>query len=305
MLPRLMHKVIFFLFVALLSAARPVRAQDSTRAALPDTIFWKGKLTVGANFNQASFSGNWQGGGVNSVALGTLLRAKAEYSRRCRTFTNEIELLYGVVNNAGQGRRKTTDRIWVDSKLGCKFAKTWSLFVSGNLVTQFAPGYQYVKDGQGTEEARFVSKFMTPAFITTAWGFEFRPKEYFYLRLSPVAPRVTIVNDTTAYRNVPANYGVPVGRRTRYEWLSSQVLASYDRNVTPTLNLKGRYLLFANLQNAALNQLDHRLDLSFTSKVNKYINVNLTGILLYDRDQDKSVQLSQALAVGLVYTKGK
>jgi hypothetical protein len=300
-----MHKVIFFLFLAGLSIALPVRAQDSTRVAAVDTSYWKSKLTVGANFNQASFSGNWQGGGVNSVALGTVLRAKAEYSRRCRTFTNELELLYGVVNNAGQGRRKTTDRIWMDSKLGCRFAKTWSLFVSGNLVTQFAPGYQYVNDGQGTEEARFVSKFMTPAFITTAWGFEFKPKEYFYLRLSPMAPRVTIVNDTTAYRNVPANYGVPIGRRTRYEWLGSQVLASYDRNVTSTLNLKGRYLLFANLQNAALNQLDHRLDVSFTSKVNKYLNVNLTGTLLYDHDQDPAVQLNQAMAVGLVYTRGK
>jgi hypothetical protein len=163
-----------------------------------------------------------------------------------------------------------------------------------------------VKDAQGGEEAQFISKFMAPAFITSTWGFEYKPQEYFYLRLSPVAPRVTIVYDTTVYRNVPENYGVPIGSRTRYEWLAAQVLANYDRNVTSTLNIKGRYLLFANLQNLTPpNQLDHRLDLSFTSKVNKYINVNLTGILLYDRDQDPGVQLSQALAVGLVYTRGK
>lgn len=300
-----MHKVIVFLLPLCLLFAGPLRAQDTVRAAPKDTSYWKGKGTVGVNFNQASFSGNWRGGGVNSVALGTMLRARAEYNRHRTNFNNEAELLYGVVNNAGQGPRKTTDRIWVDSKLGCRFAEKWSLFVSGNFVTQFAPGYQYVKDDQGLEQAMFVSKFMTPAFITSAWGFEFKPKEYFYLRLSPVAPRVTIVYDTTAYRNVPANYGVPIGRRTRYEWLGSQVLASYDRNVTSTLNVKGRYQLFANLQNLALNQLDHRLDLSFTSKVNKYINVNLTGILLYDRDQDRDVQLSQALTVGLVYTRGK
>ncbi|CAA9298707.1 MAG: hypothetical protein AVDCRST_MAG56-5234 [uncultured Cytophagales bacterium] len=80
---------------------------------------------------------------------------------------------------------------------------------------------------------------------------------------------------------------------------------SEEREGTSTLNVKGRYQLFANLLNPALNQLDHRLDLSFTSKVNKYINVNLTGILRYDRDQDQDVQLSQALAVGLVYSRGK
>jgi hypothetical protein len=300
-----MPKAISILVLVCLLACLPLRAQDSTRTARKDTSYWKGKATVGANFNQASFSGNWRAGGINSVALGTVLRAKAEYNRRCTNFTTEAELLYGVVDNAGQGRRKTTDRIWLDSKLGCRFSKTWSLFAAGNFITQFAPGYKYVKDAQGGEEAQFISKFMTPAFITTTWGFEFKPKEYFYLRMSPVAPRVTIVYDTTVYRNVPANYGVPIGQPTRYEWLGSQVLASYDRNVTPTLNIKGRYQLFANLQNPALNKLDHRLDLSFTSKVNKYINVNLTGILLYDYDQDPGVQLSQALAVGLVYTRGK
>ena len=86
---------------------------------------------------------------------------------------------------------------------------------------------------------------------------------------------------------------------------SGEASRSEEREGTSTLNVKGRYQLFANLLNPALNQLDHRLDLSFTSKVNKYINVNLTGILRYDRDQDQDVQLSQALAVGLVYSRGK
>jgi hypothetical protein len=300
-----MHKVIPFLLLFCFSVSLRVQAQDSTRAAVRDSSYWKYKMTAGANFNQSSFSGNWRGGGVNSVALGTMLRTRAEYSRNCTNFSNEMELQYGVVNNAGHGQRKTTDRIWLDSKLGCKFSKTWSLFAAANFVTQFAPGYKYVKDGQGVEQAQFISKFMSPAYLTTTWGFEFRPKEYFYLRLSPVAPRVTIVYDTTVHRNVPANYGVPIGRRTRYEWLALQAQANYDRNLTPTLNLKGRYMLYANLQKIATKRLDHRLDISFTSKVTKYISVNLTGILLYDYDQDPDVQLSQALAVGLVYTRGK
>jgi len=298
-----MRKVLPFFWLIFLPAR--LLAQDSVAVAAKDTSYWKFKITAGASFNQASFSGNWRSGGVNSIAVGGLSRTRAEYARGCVTFTNEAELLYGIVNNAGQGQRKTTDRIWLDSKLGCKFSKTWSLFAAGNFITQFAPGYQYVRDGQGPEQTLFISKFMAPAFITTTWGFEFRPKEYFSLRLSPVAPRVTIVNDTTVYQNVPVNYGVPIGRRTRYEWLALQVMANYDRNLTPTLNLKGRYLLYANLQNVSFNKLDHRLDLSFTSKVTKFISVNLTGILLYDRDQDVDVQLSQALAIGLVYTKGK
>ncbi len=276
--------------------------QDSVAVVPRDTSYWKYKITAGANFNQASFSGNWKAGGVNSIALGSLFRGRADYARKKLTFTNEIELLYGVLNNAGQGQRKNNDRILVDSKLGCKFSEKWNLFASANFLTQFAPGYQYVKDGQGVEEAQFISKFMTPAFLTTTWGFEYKQKDYFYIRLSPLAPRVTIVNDTTVYRNVPANYGVPVGRRTRYEWLALQALASFDKNLKENLNLKLRYMLYANLQDFAFKRVDHRLDLVFTSKVTKYVSVNLTGILLYDIDQDADVQLSQTTAIGLVYS---
>jgi hypothetical protein len=143
---------------------------------------------------------------------------------------------------------------------------------------------------------------MAPAFLTFAYGFEYKPVEYFYLRLSPFAPRFTFVTDKTLYLTVPDNYGVPIGKTLRQEWLAFQLQSEYNRDIAENLNLKARYLLFANLQTLALNSIDHRLDMSVTAKVTKYINVNLTGILLYDRDQSSDVQLSQSLAIGLAYT---
>ena len=43
--------------------------------------YWKTKTAVGLNINQAAFSDNWKGGGVNSIAVGGLLNYKAEYSK--------------------------------------------------------------------------------------------------------------------------------------------------------------------------------------------------------------------------------
>jgi hypothetical protein len=47
--------------------------------------------------------------------------------------------------------------------------------------------------------------------------------------------------------------------------------------------------------------IDHRLDVGIIAKVNRFMNVSITGVGLYDRDTDKKIQGSQTLAMGLVF----
>ncbi|GAB3641972.1 hypothetical protein [Spirosoma arcticum] len=47
---------------------------------------------------------------------------------------------------------------------------------------------------------------------------------------------------------------------------------------------------------------DHRLDVTLTGKINKALNANLTGVLLYDKNQDSPIQYSQAPSIGLLFT---
>ncbi|MNL45036.1 hypothetical protein D3C87_1676510 [compost metagenome] len=72
-----------------------------------------------------------------------------------------------------------------------------------------------------------------------------------------------------------------------------------DKNFTDRLNVKARYNLFANYKK--LNDPSHRLDVTVTAKVSRAINVNLNGIMVYDSDVISRVQLSESLALGLVY----
>ena len=62
--------------------------------------------------------------------------------------------------------------------------------------------------------------------------------------------------------------------------------------------------MFANYETLAFDAIDHRLDLTITAKITDIINVTLTGISLYDLDQDPGVQVSQALALGILYKVG-
>ena len=272
----------------------------------PDTLSnWKKKLVFNLNVNQASFSSNWKAGGVNSIGANGLFNYKASYSKNRDSWDNEIDFLYGFVNNSGQGYRKTVDRIFLDTKYGYKLNDNWGLFGSLNFSTQFAKGHKYETDANGAEQATLISDFMAPAFITFALGAEYHPVEYFKVRISPFAPRLTIVNDPERF--IPAvdpvaPYGVTPPDETRFEWLAFQLLAEFDKDIATNLNLKWRYMMFANYETFALKTIDHRLEAMLNAKVNRFITVGLGGILLYDFDQDSGAQVSQVFNLGFAYT---
>jgi hypothetical protein len=288
--------LLFFTTLSIVTSAQIVRIDSAT--------FWKKSFKAGLNLNQSSFSANWKAGGVNSFGFNAFLNTKVNYKREKKSWTNEVDLLYGMVNNDGQGFRKTLDRIYLDTKYGYDFNENWGLFTALNFSSQFAEGFKYEEDVNGVEQGRLISNFLAPAFITGSLGFEYSPDESFKLRLAPVASRLTIVQNSERYLAVDslAPYGVKVGETLRVEALAFQMLAEYNKDIAENLNLKWRYLFFANYQTLQIKTIDHRLDMNLTAKVNKFINVSLGGILLYDFDQDSGVQLSQAFSLGFLYT---
>jgi hypothetical protein len=232
--------------------------------------YWKNKGKFGISLNQAAFSENWSSGGVNSIALGGLLNYKGEYNKEGRNFTSEMILQYGKLKNSGQLERKTVDRLFLDSK-----------------------------DAQGNEIRKKISNFLAPGYLTESFGFEYKTAKSFSLRLGTGTARQTFIVDTTLYRNNPKNFGVPIGRKFRNE-LAFQAVANFDKDIMENLNLKSRYLLFASYEK--LNNIDQRLDMTLTAKVNKLINVTVNGTALYDDDFSGEIQSSQSLALGIVFT---
>lgn len=297
-----MKKITNLLIVVCIALPSLAQAQ----IVRPDTLSpWKKKLLFTLNVNQAAFSSNWTGGGVNSIGFNSRFNYTANYAKGNVSWDNQIDLLYGFVNNSGQGFRKTLDRIFLDTKYGYKISKNWSVFTSLNFLSQFAPGYRYDKDANGVEQAVMISDFLAPAFVTSAWGLEYKPVDYFSLRLSPFAPRLTIVRD--GERFIPgvdpeSPYGVDPPSETRWEWLAFQLQADFNKDIATNLNLKWRYLMYANYETLELKTIDHRLEAMLNAKVNQFITVGLGGILLYDYDQDPGAQISQVFNLGFSYT---
>lgn len=285
----------YFLTVLILINLSPLFAQtkDSIQRK------WKKSFETGLNVNQASFSDNWKGGGINSIALGTLFNGRVLYEGKNFSFDNNAQLLYGFLKNGQQSFRKTSDRIFLDSKFGYKLSPKWNAFMSINFLSQFAPGYNFTLDSTGKERKSLISQFLAPGFLTTSLGFEYKPVDYFWVRFGVGGFRQTFVLDTTIYREVPANYGVPIHKKVRNE-LAFVLTANFDKEIAKNLHLRILMTTFSNYENLAAT--DFRSDIVLTAKVNKFMNVNLSGTILYDQDQDYEVQYTQALALGLVYT---
>lgn len=260
--------------------------------------YWKTKSSFGINLNQAAFSENWSSGGVNSIALGGLLNYKSEYNKERRNFTSEVILQYGKLKNSGQLERKTNDRLFFDNKAALPISKKWSFFGSISFESQFDIGYSYSKDGQGNEVRKKISNFLAPGYLTESVGFEYKTAKSFSLRLGTGTARQTFMVDTTLYRNNPKNFGVPIGKKFRNE-LAFQAVANFDKDIMDNLNLKSRYMLFASYEK--INNIDQRLDMTLTAKVNKLINVTINGTALYDDDFSGEIQSSQSLALGVVF----
>ncbi len=289
--------ITMFALIATYSQGQVIRVDSTT--------YWKKTFRTGLNVNQAAFSSNWKAGGVNSFGFNALLNYKANYKKNKTSWDNQFDFLYGMVNNQGQGYRKTLDRIYMETKVGHDLNKKWSLTTSINFLSQFAKGYKYDKDANGVEVGSLISDVFAPAFITSAWGFEYHPVDYFKLTLSPFSPRVTIVADNNGRfdaADLAKPYGVNVGESTRFEWLAFQMQAEFNKDIAENLNLKWRYVMFANYETIEPKTIDHRLDIGITAKVNKFMNVSLGGIMIYDYDQDSGVQLAQAFTLGIAYS---
>jgi hypothetical protein len=262
--------------------------------------YWHKSVIFGLNFSQSAFTSNYSAGGISSIALGSNFDFKAEYNKKPEDFTTELNLLYGISKNQGQGSRKTNDRIFFDNKLATQLSKNWLFFGSLTFESQFSAGYNYTNpDGTNAQNPYMISNFMAPGYLTESLGFEYKPNKWFDLRIGTGTARQTFVLDTTIYRNQAGNYGVPIDH-TFYNQLAVQVVAGIDKDLTKTIHLNLRYALFIPYIQP-LAYTSHRIDGILTAKVTRLIAFTVNGTFLYDKTTSTAIQGTEGIALGVIY----
>ncbi|RZM29276.1 MAG: DUF3078 domain-containing protein [Pedobacter sp.] len=273
--------------------------------------YWKTTTAIGIDLNQGAFSKNWKAGGVNSMALGGMINYRAAYAKDSYSYTSDLRLEYGKIKNKEQLPKKTKDRLFWDHKAGLQLSKSWFFFGSVTLETQFDRGYVYYRDGENKERDQLISKFFSPAYLTESIGFEYKPVAYFSTRLGTGTAKQTFVTDmdalihadTSRNHKVTKNefYGVPTDKNFRNE-LAFQITSTFgEKQIAKNLFLYARYNMFIPYDRPLVH-VDHRLDVTLKAKINRFMNVQLNGVGIFDKDSDNEVQASQNLSMGIAFS---
>jgi hypothetical protein len=262
--------------------------------------YWRKSITMSVNFSQSAFTSNYAAGGVSAAALNANFIYRTEYKKDPFNYTAEINFLYGISKNKGQGSRKTNDRIFIDNKIATKLSDHWFFFGALSFESQFDRGYQYTDlSGQILDRPILLSRFMAPGYFTESIGFEYKPATWFSMRFGTGTARQTFVLDTIIYRNNPANYGVAIGKTFRND-LAFQIVSQLDKDIFTNVHLNARYALFIPYEKP-LDFVTHRVDAILTAKVNRLISVTINGTFLYDKTTSKQVQGTEGMALGIIY----
>lgn len=277
----------FSLFSILTIFSFSVIAQDTAKVEKP----WHLKAHYTLNGTQTSFV-NWNAGGRNNVSLLAGIIANANYKKKSLSWTNDLSIALGglqyIEKDSDEGLQKTDDRIDLSSNLGYKLKERYYFSFIGGLKTQMLDGFSFPNDSVR------VSTFMAPGYVNLALGIDYIKDDNFSIFTSPLAGKLTIVNDELlrnagAFGVQGATYDglgnvITEGKKLRGEF-GAYIKVKYNQTLAKNIELKSKLELFSNYLDDPQN-IDVNAEALFNFKVNSWFSASLQWTLIYDDDID-------------------
>lgn len=236
---------------------------------------WRRGGIYNLNLAQGSLS-NWAAGGDDfSLSVTSYLNLFSFYKEGKKSWDNTLDFNFGYVNTTSLGSRKNDDRLDMLSKYGYALDSTLNLSALANFRSQLARGYTYPENVK-----TFASAFLSPAYILTSIGLDYKPGPNFSFFLSPVTSRWVIVrNDSLSAKGA---YGVDSGRHFNSEF-GAFASANYIKTISPSIQYRGRLDLFSNYKHNPQN-VDLFMTNVFSVKLSRFLSANWNIDFIYDDD---------------------
>ncbi len=288
--------LLLFFSCATLSSAQDTVSTDTSR-------YWKTNGLIGLSFNQVSLT-NWASGGENALSGVVNFRYNAVYKKNRISWENFIYTAYGLQKLGQDKVQKNEDKIEFISKAGRKISEKWLYTLNLNFRTQWDEGFK------AREDSVKFSDFFSPAYITLALGFDYKPNDNLGILLAPLTGKFTIVTD--GFLSSRGVFGVDPGKNLRSEVGGFIKILYVKENLLKNVNLSSNLDLFSNyLENP--EKIDVSWELIVDMKINDYLTAGINTYLIYDYDvkfteiengvevQTDKVQFKEALSIGLSY----
>jgi hypothetical protein len=270
--------VTFFLISSILFA----QSTDSLKGK------WIPSLTTGLAISQIAFS-NWVKGGENSIAW--TLNGNFSINRDSKPwiFKNQVKAQYGRAKIGDATYRTTVNDLYIENIGSYDLGWAVSPFVSNAIRTQVSKGYDYKAAGSPN-----ISDFFDPGYITQTIGFTYDKYSNIVTRFG-IAFQEVITNKFTQYSD---DRRTPEIEKLRFE-TGIESVTDLNFEIDTNLKWKKRIRFFSRFE--SLDVWDVLWDNTVTGKINTWLSVNFSYILLYEKAQSPKTQMKEGLQVGVTY----
>jgi len=272
------------IFLILLSSIIIAQTADSTINK------WTPSLIASANMSQVAFE-NWSKGGDNSLAYSFGVDWGMAYKASGWSFKNQLKGEWGQSKTGSEDSKITSNNIFNETVFF--YNPGWEIepYASNLFRTPISNGFNY-ETMPGTQ----IVAFFDPGYITQSIGFAYDKSEVIKTRLgfafeesfaNKFALQYTDDSETADLEKFKFETGI-------------ESISDLKYPIFENVLYKGKLRLFSAFDR--LDTWDVSMDNSLTAKVNSWLNVSFTYIVVYKASESIKTQSQQALQVGVVYS---
>lgn len=274
-----------------------IRASNIVEDTTTKDKYWYIKNNLTFNTEQNMFE-NWEAGGVSSFAFSTFYKGFFNYSKKKVKWDNSVELGYGKMRQDNNGKgifdkgnifRKNEDKMELNSIVGYKAFSNWNYSALINFKSQFDEGFK--------NDTVLVSAILSPAYLTTSVGLEYKPRPYLSVLISPLTGRTTIVGDNRLAKK--GNFGLEQDGHCDFAF-GSYIKIFFEKEVFTNINILSKLEFFNDYDKVPfLKNTDINFETYITLKVNKYFSAFINIQIVYDYDFSTDLQFKERIGLSV------
>ncbi len=280
---------ITYIFALILLLSTSIMAADETEEK-KDTL-WTPKGVIGLNLSQVSFQ-NWSQGGENSIAFTFLSKFGINYIGDPWKWRNSLKFSYGRTKLGAEQYKTNDNEIFFESTLIYQIGWIVSPYAGITARTAVSRGFNYDQ-----EPAVQIVDFFDPFYLTEGVGFAYDKIENFTTRIGIGFKQTFADKFNSKYTDDPETPNVIESFKNE---TGIESVTEYNIQFLENMTFYTYLRLFGRFDDISV--WDVRWDNIIVAKINKYFNVNINVLLIYDVDETLRTQLKEALQLGISYT---
>ena len=251
---------------------------------------WNPLLITSLNMSQVTFS-NWAKGGESSYSYVFKIDWVMNYKAADWSFNNQFKGGLGHSKTGSEESNITANSMFNETVLK-GFGFIFKPYISNIIRTPITNGFDYKKDPK-----QHIVSFFDPGYVTQSIGLAYKKTSIFQSRLGLAFEESFADKFATRYTD---DSQTPNEVETFKFETGIESVSDIKYEVFENVLYKGKLRLFSGFER--LDIWDIAMDNSLTAKVNSWLNVNVTYLVIHKISESVKTQTQEAIQVGVVYS---